>query len=176
MIENRLLSNLPETPREHYIFMLSPEPLEAARKKYLSVYIKNMLLSIALCILTALCGIRLGEGVIGLGVSMLMMSLAAYSKAIRAHNKAYAQSKEKLSETVYEYLLYDDFLLIVIASDTGYRQMKVPLRAIDKLENVCGHLAAVIEGHLYMIPMSVLPEDSYFMGRYTASKTKKTTK
>ena len=51
-----------------------------------------------------------------------------------AYKKLYAKSKDKYTKTLYDYTLYDDFLIVWISSDDAIRQIKVRLDEIKKAQ------------------------------------------
>ena len=162
-LKNNLFENITDTPKEHYTFNFSSEEIAPVEKKYMGILIKRMIVSIVASMILIICGILSHTVIIGIAAGILFISLVSHIKSISAYKKIYAKSRDKYPRTVYDYTLYDNFLVIWISSDTSIRQTKVLYTDIKKAQIIADLVVLEIEGQLFLMRKSELAKDSFFL-------------
>ena len=64
---------------------------------------------------------------------------------------------------MYDYTLYDEFLIVWISSDDAVRQIKVRLDEIKKSQVIADVIVMEIDGQLFLMKKDELVENSYFL-------------
>ena len=162
-LKNNIFENIEATPKEHYTFQFDPSAIVPVEKKYIGLMKKRMLGSIIAGLILIICGVFSGRGLLGFGIGVLFISLVGHFKGISAYKKLYAKSKGKYDKTVYDYTLYDNFLIVWISSDDAIRQIKVKLNEIKKAQVVADFLVIEIDGQIFLMKKDELVENSYFL-------------
>ena len=124
---------------------------------------KRMLGSIIVGLLLIVIGIFSDRVLVGFGVGTLYISVIVHIKGISTYKKLYAKSKDRHTKTLYDYTLYDDFLIVWISSDDRIRQMKVRLDEIKKVQVIADLIVMEIDGQLFLMKKDELVENSYFL-------------
>ena len=94
---------------------------------------------------------------------MLFISVVGHIKGITAYKKLYAKSNDRYAKTLYDYTLYDNFLIVWISSEDAIRQIKVKLDEIKKAQVIADILVMEIDGQLFLMKKDKLVENSYFL-------------
>ena len=162
-LKNNIFENIETTPKEHYTFQFDPSAIVPVEKKYIGLMKKRMLGSIIAGLLLIIIGIFSDRAFLGFGVGVLFISVVGHIKGISAYKKLYAKSKDKYTKTLYDYTLYDDFLIVWISSDDAIRQIKVRLDEIKKAHVIADILVMEIDGQLFLMKKDELVENSYFL-------------
>ena len=162
-LKNNIFENIENTPKEHYTFQFDPSAIVPVEKKYIGLMKKRMLGSIIAGLLLIIIGIFSGRALLGFGVGVLFISVVGHIKGISAYKKLYAKSRDRYNKTLYDYTLYEDFLIVWISSDVAIRQFKVKLDEIKKAQIIKDLIVMEIEGQLFLMKKDELVENSYFL-------------
>ena len=68
-------------------------------------------------------------------------------------------------ETVFDYSLYSDYMIIWITAPNSIKQIKVELTKIKKSQIIADFIVMEIEGQLYVLEKNMLIPNSFFIGR-----------
>ena len=162
-LKNNLFEGIECDAKEHYTFQFSREEMTSVEKKYIGIMKKRMLISVALCVVLIVIGIFTDRCMLGFGIGALFISLAGHIKGISAYKKLYEKSKERCVKTLYDYTLYDGFMIVWISSEIAVRQLKVRLDEIKKSRIISGLIVMEIDGQLFLVRKDELIENSYFL-------------
>ena len=162
-LKNNIFENIEDTPKEHYTFHFDPGTIAPVEKKYIGLLVKRMLASVLSGIVLILYGIFSDRAILGFGIGVLFISIVAHIKGISAYKKLYAKSKKRYERTLYDYTLYENFLIIWIASEDAIRQLKVNFDEIKKVQQIANLFVMEIDGQLFLLKKDELIEDSYFL-------------
>ena len=116
-------------------------------------------------------GIFFNENTLWFSLGMLCVWGVIHISSIVNAKKLYAKRKESYPNTLYDYTLYDGFLIVWISSDDSIRQRKFYLQEIKKARIIKNLVVLEIENELYLLKKDQLTEDSYFLNLCT-KKTK----
>ena len=162
-LKNNIFENIQETPKEHYTFQFDSNSIVPIEKKYIGLMKKRMLGSIIGGLLLIISGIFSDRSLLGFGVGVLFISVIGHIKGISSYKKLYAKIIKKYNKTLYDYTLYEDFLIVWISSDDAIRQIKVRLDEIKKAQVIADILVMEIDGQLFLMKKDELVENSYFL-------------
>ena len=162
-LKKDLFADILDAPKEHYTFRFEPSQLTPVEKAYIGGLIKRMILSAILGIYVIVCGIFLDRWIIGFGVGMLLVTLILHIKNLRISKALYAKAKENYPKTVYDYSLYNGFMMVWISAENAIRQMRIALSEIQKAKIISDLLVMEIDGQLFLMKKEELREDSYFL-------------
>jgi hypothetical protein len=162
-LKNNIFENIEDTPKEHYTFQFDPSTIAPVEKKYIGLLKKRMLGSIISGLLLVLGGVFSDRAILGFGIGVLFISIVGHIKGISAYKKLYAKSRDRYAKTLYDYSLYDNFLIVWISSDDAIRQIKVKLDEIKKAQVVADFIVMEIDGQLFLMKKDEVVENSYFL-------------
>lgn len=162
-LKNNLFENIQDAPKEHYTFQFDPDLVVPVEKKYIGLMKKRMLCSIIAGLILVIVGIFSYRAVLGFAIGVLFISVVGHIKGISAYKKLYAESRDRYNRTLYDYTLYEDFLIIWISSDVSIKQHKFKLNEIKKAQIIKDLIVMEIDRQLYLIKKDELIENSYFL-------------
>ena len=162
-LKNNIFENIEATPKEHYTFQFDPSAIVPVEKKYIGLMKKRMLGSIIASIILVIAGVFSDRAFLGFGIGVLFISVVGHIKGITAYKKLYAKSNDRYAKTLYDYTLYDNFLIVWISSEDAIRQIKVKLDEIKKAQVIADILVMEIDGQLFLMKKDKLVENSYFL-------------
>ncbi len=161
-----LFENIQEEPLEHYTLQVDPQKVAPVEKAQLASYKRRMLTVIALFAIACVFGIQSHAQVVtGLALGSLFCIVVAYFKSLSTYKKAFAKSALRFSETVYDYSLYHDYLIVWISSEQSIKQMKYQLSDIKKAQIIADFVVLEIDGRLFLLNKDELTPNSYFISR-----------
>ncbi len=162
-LKSNLFEGIEEDPKEHYTFQFDPDMIVPMEKQY-AVPIKiRMLISVLSSMVLVIVGIFTDRAIVGFGIGVLLISVVGHLKGLSAYKRYYAKNKEKYAHTLYDYTLYDRFLIVWISSENAFRQIKVGLDEIKKVRILADTLVMEIDGQLFLMKKDELVEQSYFL-------------
>ena len=132
-------------------------------KAMVSYVVKRAVLTLVLCLVIAMSGLCFDRSLFAFFMGIFLVLLIRNIKNVRWYRNNFAQNKLILVQTIYDYSLYEDELIIWDSSETTIHQMRIPLKAIKRIRKIGNFIALEIGVHLYMLGKSVLREDSYFI-------------
>ncbi len=161
-LRNNIFENITATPKEHYTFHFDAEDLDLFDKKYMDGMKKRFIIHLALILLLFVYGIFLFEGFAWCAVGTLIV-VPLYIKAVSMIKKENLKRKEQYPNALFDYTLYDGFLVVWISSNDSVRQRRVYLYEIKKARIVGNLVALEIDHQLYLMKKDELMENSYFL-------------
>ncbi|MGM9664276.1 MAG: hypothetical protein ACI3XF_05490 [Eubacteriales bacterium] len=162
-LKNNLFENIEDSPKEHYTFQFDPSAIVPVEKKYIGLMKKRMIGSIIAGLLLVIIGVFSDRALLGFGVGVLFISVVGHIKGISAYKKLYTKSRDKYRKTLYDYTLYEEYLIVWISSDDAIRQLKVKLDEIKKAQIIQDHIVMEIDGQLFLMKKDELMDNSYFL-------------
>ncbi len=160
-----IFKNIEDEPREHYRFMLDPDKLLPIEKKYVSGLIKRLLIAIVAELIIFVEGIFCDRFLIGFAVGLLLVTVPISVKNIRMYKKSFEKSRENYLETVFDYSLYSNYMIIWITAPNSIKQIKADLTKIKKSQIIADFIVMEIDGQLYVLEKNMLIPNSFFIGR-----------
>ncbi len=179
-LENNI-NDIPETeqsePKETYKFNFSKSELTeiySIQKK--SIYKKVILFIVVYTILIILLFASSTPAVIpGILIGMVIISVKTNIKGIRQFNESWKNNIERISESTYEYSVFENYIRIkTYCNNERTRNLKVPFSDIERIQNIGNHFFLQVNSQVFIIRKSDLIENSFFRP-YTAPKAKKST-
>ena len=150
-------------PDESYRFTYSIEELnELHRLQRRSIY-KRPIIFTVLCVLMIVFSIGLSapDASIGFVFGMFLISAVSHIKGIRAYNKAWKNSIERICKSDYEYNLFDDYVDIQIYRNNEIvRKTKCYYTDIEQIQQFGEWLILHFGGQLYIIRRNGLKDNS----------------
>ena len=162
-LKKDIFETINDTPKEHYTFHIEPERLIPIEKKYIGKLKIRMWISIILGILLLIVSVFYQDSFVFAMIGVLYMISVSYIRAVSKSKDSYKASKEKYKNTVFDYSLYDDYIVVWISSDESIRQMKLKLNKIKKAEQIEDNVVLLIDDTLYILKKDDLVENSYFL-------------
>ncbi len=158
-----LFEDITAQPKEHYSFIFTEDEIAFVEKKYMGALLFKMGLFIFCCALLFTCGIILSGYVVAFALGMAFIGITSYIKIILAYKKSYAEARQRYPKTVFDYTLYDCFMIVWISSDTSVKQMKFGLEKVKSVMTAGKFLTLEIDGQIYLLRSDELIDDSYFL-------------
>ena len=162
-LKNNIFENIEATPKEHYTFQFDPSAIVPVEKKYIGLLKKRMVGSIIAGLLLIIIGIFSDRVFFGFGAGALFISMVGHIRGISTYKKLCAKSRDRYNKTLYDYTLYEDFLIVWISSDDAIRQIKVRPDEIKKAQVIADVLVMEIDGQLFLVKKDELIDNSYFL-------------
>ena len=162
-LKNNIFENIEATPKEHYTFQFDASAIVLVERKYIGIMKKRMLGSVIAGIIMIICGVFSDRSFLGFGIGVLFISVVGHIKGISAYKKLYAKIKDRYTKTLFDYTLYDNFLIVWISSEDAIRQIKVKFDEIKKAQVISDILVMEIDGQLFLMKKDELVENSYFL-------------
>ena len=162
-LKNNIFENIQDAPKEHYTFQFDPNLIVPVEKKYIGFMKKRMLISILAGLFLVIVGIFSDRVFLGFAGGLLLMSLVVHLKSLSAYKKLFAERRGRYDKTLYDYTLYEDFLIVWISSDDRIRQLKVKLDDIKKAQMIQDFVVMEIDGQLFLMKKDELVDHSYFL-------------
>ncbi len=170
-LRNDIFENITAIPKEHYTFNFAVDEFELLEKKYVNkAKIRGAIPYVPMLILLVQ-GILFIEDMVWIALGMIYVWAVLHISSIVRIKKLYAKHKQTWLNTLYDYTLYDGFLIVWISSDDSIRQRKFYLQEIKKARIIKNLVVLEIENELYLLKKDQLTEDSYFLNLCT-KKTK----
>ncbi len=135
-LKNNIFEDIQDAPKEHYTFQFEPDTVSPVEKKYVGYMKKRMLFFIIIGIIIMICGIFSDRTIVGFAIGVLFVGIVGHIKGVLTYKSIFTKGKEKYKTTLYDYTLYDSFLIIWISSKNSIRQMNVKLDEIKKLKSL----------------------------------------
>ncbi len=159
-----IFEDIQAEPREHYTFQIDPASMEPVEKKYIGKLIKRMIIGILCGVILLLYGF-VSEFFLGVGFASVLFMSAFYIKLISHTKKLYARRKAQYLNTVHDYTLYDDCLIVWLSGDNFIKQNKYSLNEVVKAQIIGDFVVLEIDGQLHLLKKNELVENSYFIRR-----------
>lgn len=170
-LKNDIFEDITAAPKEHYTFNFGGDELTPVEKKYINrLKIRGLIVTAAILALL-LDGIFFTEDMIWFSLGMLYVWEVLHIGTIIRTKKMYEKRRASFSNTLYDYTLYDSFLIVWISSDDSIRQRKILLHEIKKARIIKNLVVLEIENELYLMRKNELVENSYFLS-ICAKKTR----
>jgi len=161
-LKNNLFDDISETPREHYTFWFDYAAVASVEKKYIGFLIKRMLISIGLLFILSVYA-AFSDTTIFTGMICVTFTLAlVHTKSILAYKKIFTKRSKEYPESLFDYTLFEHFLIIWISSPNGIKQRRVWLNEIEKARVIGDIVVLEIDNQLYLMRRSALIPNSYF--------------
>lgn len=165
-----LFEEINDEVREHYRFQPTPEEARVAMKTYMSRYVKAMVISLVASLVFLVIGCFADRAIAGFAGGLLFLSIVAHTKTICAIKKVNSGGQEKMLKTVYDYTVYDTYLIAWISSDESIRQTKIQLDKITNVQEMGALLSFETDKQIYIMRKADLIEGSYFIKKLGQSK------
>ncbi len=162
-LKNDIFQDITATPKEHYTFNFGGDELTPVEKKYINRLKIRGLIMYAYILILFVQGIFFREATIWFSLGMFCVWTVVYIGTIIGHKKMYEKRRASFSNTLYDYTLYDSFLIVWISSDDSIRQRKILLHEIKKARIIKNLVVLEIENELYLMRKNELDEGSYFL-------------
>ena len=170
-LKNNIFEDITAAPKEHYTFNFDGDELTPVEKKYINrLKIRGLIVTAAILVLL-LDGIFFTEDMIWFSLGMLYVWEVLHIGTIIRTKKMYEKRRASFSNTLYDYTLYDSFLIVWISSNDSIRQRKILLHEIKKARIIENLVVLEIENELYLMRKNELVENSYFLS-ICAKKTR----
>lgn len=174
-------NDTPETeltePKEAYSFSFSKNELtEIYNIQKKSIYKKVALFIVINTLIIILLFASSTPAVIpGILIGMAIISVKTIIKRIRQFNETWKNNIERISESTYEYSVFDDYIrLKIFRNNEKVRDSKCYISDIERIQNIGNYFLLQFGGQVFIIRKSDLMENSFFRP-YTAPKAKKPT-
>lgn len=161
-LKNNLFEHIEEEPREHYTFQFTPEELAPVEKKYVGRMRSALFLSVVIDILLIVWNVLLEGAKLSFAFGVWFVITLVLLRGVLMYKKAWRKSNERYGNTLFDYTLYDDFLIVWVSSEDAIRQMKVKWSDIKRVQSIEGLVVMEIEGKLYLVRKHELGDDSRF--------------
>ena len=162
-LKNNLFEHIDATPKEHYTFHIDASAIVPVEKKYVGLMTKRMIFTLTPALLLLILDLLWNYGLGGFAIGVLFVSAVGHIKMISAYKKLCEKRKEACASTLYDYTLYDSFMIIWISSEDGIRQKKVKLGNIKKAQIIADVVVLEIDGELFLLKKEELEQSSYFL-------------
>ena len=163
-LKTSLFDEIQEIPKEHYTFRFTPEEANFVSNRVNKMMMTRFVLLIILSILLILCGFGIDEGFfIGFGTCSLILTSITFLKTLSVIKKNKEKADAIYPTSVFDYSLYDSFLIIHCTSDTKVHQDKIKIKDIKHVQNHSNIISMIIDGKIYMLRKDKLAENSYFL-------------
>ena len=170
-LKNNLFDEISEMPREHYTFWFDYAAVASVEKKYIGFLIKRMLISIGLLFILSVYA-AFSDSTLFAGMICVTFALAlVHIKSILAYKKIFTKRSKEYPESLFDYTLFEHFLIIWISSPNGIKQRRVWLNEIEKVRIIGDIVVLEIDDQLYLMRRSELIYGSYFY--YICQKTQR---
>ncbi|MBE6635050.1 MAG: hypothetical protein E7617_02450 [Ruminococcaceae bacterium] len=162
-LKNNIFENITDTPKEHYTFHFETIDLLHVEKKYMGILKKRLSLSVIMAMILLVICIFHSAFFAGFGAGVLFMTIVFGIGSVQMTKKQYLNSYERCITALFDYSLYDEFLIVWISSENAIRQMKVRLNEIKNIREIGDLLTFEIDGRIYLMRKAELIENSYFI-------------
>ncbi len=159
-LKKDLFADIAETPKEHYTFYIEPELVDSVQKKYTAPVRWGYLGIMVMCAVVLLYSLWIRYYVFWC-IVLLVSSVVMYRRTVSISKKQYEKAKERYRNTLFDYSVYDDYLIVWISSDDAVKQIKIRFDEIKKAQ-IVGDLVVVEAEQLFLLKKDGLSEDSYF--------------
>lgn len=153
-------------PDEAYRFHFSKDELnEMHRSQRKVAYKRPIRLALVYVVLFLLILINqsVPESMIGLAFGGLFFIAVFYIKSFSAYNKNWKSYVERISESDYEYMIFEDHIIInIYRKNELLRRSKCYFSDIEKIQQLDQWLFFVFGGQSYIVRQSDLKENSAF--------------
>ncbi len=167
----------PTEPKEAYSFNFSKNELtEIYNIQKKSIYKKVALFIVINTLIIILLFASSTPAIIpGILIGMVIISVKTTIKGIRQFNESWKNNIERISESTYEYSVFDDYIrLKIFRNNEKVRDSKCYLSDIERIQNIGNYFLLQFGGQVFIIRKNDLMENSFFRP-YTAPKAKKPT-
>ena len=162
-------------PNESYRFTFSQQELnEIYRLQRKSVY-KRPIIFTMLCVLMILffIGSSAPDVMIGFAFGMFLIGAVSHIKGIRAYNKAWKNSTERICKSVYEYKVFENYISVnIYRENERIRESKCFFTDIEQIQQFGKWLFLQFGGQSFIIRKSDLKENSAFYSYMYKNPTK----
>lgn len=163
-LRNDIFEDITAAPKEHYTFNFGGDEVVPVEKKYINRLKIRGLILYAYMLILFVYGIFFIEDMIWFSLGMFCVWTVVYLGTIIGAKKAHEKRRTRVSNTLYDYTLYDGLLVAWISSDDIIRQKKILLHEIKKARIIKNLVVLEIENELYPMRKNELVENSYFLG------------
>ena len=158
-----LLAEISEAPREQYVMQFTQEEVTLAEQAQLGKMKKNMLKTFlwgVVCTVLFALADRFG---LGLGLGLMIATLLTHWKSLLSYKKMYEETRGRVVNSLYDYRVYDQFVLLWASAEDSVRQVKVAKEEIYLLQDAGNMRAFVADRSVYFIKKDALAEESFFL-------------
>ncbi|MBQ2675895.1 MAG: helix-turn-helix domain-containing protein [Clostridia bacterium] len=162
--ENRE-QNRENKPYEAYQFAFIKEELNEIYCLQRKIIYKRPILFTLLCILLILfsIGSSAPDLMIGFAFGMFLIGTISHVKGIRAYNKSWKNSIERISQATYEYKIFEDYISInIYHKNEKIRESKCYFTDIEQIQQFGKWLFFQFGGQSFIVRKSDLKENSAF--------------
>lgn len=156
---------LTDEAKESYAFQYSAVELKEIHSYQNALVYKQPLIFVfvAVFLLFFLISSESPDILSGFAFGALLTGTIYYIKGIIAYKKAWKNGFEKITETTYQYKIFDDYLKIeIFRSGKKKRSQYVMHHDIEKVQQLKNHYLLQIAGQLFIVRKSDLKENSAF--------------
>ncbi len=187
MSTNDLLhtNNVPgeeNAPNESYRFQFTPEELKGVQKIHNASNKKFFIgiITVIIYLILWFCPIRTWHLIDGLMLGISIGAIIVFTLfsflVVRNNNRAFKNTEKIRCSTIYEYLIFDQYLRInLYRNNEQVRSSKCYFNEIQCIQDMKNLLEITIGGQGYLLRKCELQEDSYFY-TFMRQKPKKTIK
>ncbi len=160
-----------DQPNEAYQFHFTrAESNEIYRLQRTAVYKRPFLSALLLIFLIIFCiGTSAYDSIIGFAFGAFFIGSVFCIKGIRAYNKTWKNSIERICESTYEYKIFETYIMVnIYRKNEKVRALKCYFTDIEQIYTLGNWLFFQIGGQLFVVRRSDLKENSaFFFFMYT---------
>lgn len=159
------------TPNESYRQNFSVDELNAIRRLQNNINLKNQVISLALAGLLIIMSVGAADNgiMMAFSVGTFLTSLIVLLKGFYSFNNAWRNVLRQMSETTYEYSVFDEYVVITLyRSNEKIRMSKYYFSDIEKISQTDKWLFLTVSGQTYIIRKEGLKDNSaLYLHMYT---------
>lgn len=163
--------------KEKYVFNFSEEELDKIHRLQMkSLWVKPILFAIICVVLIIIFAFsEMAPSFLrGLFAGFLLIGETGYIKGIRAYKKSWTNSAERVSESTYEYKVFDDYIRVDIwHNNERIRDSKCYFKDIEAILPLGDWLVMQFGGLSFLLRKNDLREDSFFLSHTSQPQPKK---
>lgn len=152
-------------PNESYRFTFSKEELHAIYRLQRKRIYKRPILFALICIFLVVLFIESSapDIMIGFAFGMFLIGAVLHIKKVRAYSKVWKNSIERISESTYEYNLFENYISInIYRENEKIRELRCLFTDIEQIQLFSNWLFMQFDGQLFIIRKRDLSENSAF--------------
>lgn len=162
-------------PNETYQFSFSKDELNEIQLFQRKILYKKPVIFSLICILVLITlAFSSTPHLTGFTVGVLFTGLVMYIKSIQAYNKTWQNNTQRISKSVYEYKIYDDYLCVnIFRGNEKVREEKCYFSDIEQVQNFGNWLFLQYCGQFFILRKSDLNPNSVLFSHIHKTPIKK---
>lgn len=172
-LKNDIFAGINDEVKEHYTFTFTREEVMPVKKKQTAKLKKRFLFPVIYGMICLIGAIFTDNTILDFGLGIAFAAFVLNTKMLSGFKKSYAASEDMIEKTVYDYTIYENYLIIWLSSDKCVRQMKLYFNEIKSIQDIDGIISLETTGGLYLLKKDELAEESFFLSACKKEKAKK---